>query len=735
MTFVQRCIRSLLAVGLGFSVLAALPQVRAADQTSPEAATALLDWSRSIWSEAQTGKAAPARALIERFPPESAAASEDLALAVERYRRNLERRETHRDQRIEEVRSELADRSEEGNLLKALKAAIEWHALARSKEEMLRTPEIRSLVERAEREARDAERDGRWLDSHALYNYLHVLYEEQRTYESDLRRLSQRLLMLRLYTPETLHRMRNEQRLAQGEEALPPYNKVGEDWHEKLAGIDENMLFRPIASAMVNHVDRVPLSKMLTGGFRSIRTLVTTDNLAEAFPGLEDEKARETMLRFLDERIAACQEKPQGLDYADLREQFFALRDVNAATVRIAPESLIHEFTNGAFAELDEFSAVVWPDEMEQFQRMTEGVFKGVGVQITLNEALDIKVVTPLEGTPAARAGIRSGDVIRKVNGDSTLGMSLNQAVERITGPAGTTVTLTIERPGTEQPIEFTLVRAEIPIYSVRGWRRTGAQETDWDYFIDAPNQIAYVRISSFNPTTTQEMRAAISRMNQKGLKGLILDLRGNPGGLLTEAVGIASLFIRDGIIVTQEDNKGDVRERQKAQAGPRLPEIPVVVLINGGSASASEIVAGALQDYRRAVLVGDRSFGKGSVQNVFLLGSKGAFKLTTQYYRLPGSQGEPGRLIHKRPDSTSWGIEPDVSVEVLVNQFREAFDLRQNADIVEFDEQGRLVVREDQPDPSRLVLDGLDPQLETALLLIQSQVIPASISTRAAAN
>ncbi len=728
--------RSALASGLALLTTLA-PAAFAQETATPEATTALLDWSREIWTAAQTGKSAPAIDLLERLPPQTEEAGVgDLALAVERYKGNIAKRESDRAQRIEEVKADLEKHADENELLKALKSAIEWHTLATDKSEVLHSPKVQLLVDQAVSDAKAAEEKGAWLDAHALYNHLNVLFEEQRTYEADLRRLSQRLLMLRLYTPERLYQMRNVQRLAEGEEALPPYNKIGEDWHEKLAGITEQMLTRSMGNASVSHVDRVPMSKMLVGAYRAVRTMATTDDLSDAFPGLADAPARETFVRFTDERIAAIQEKPnEEWDYGDLIESYKALRNLNSATVKIAPEALIHEFTNGGFGELDDFSAVIWPDEMEQFSRTTEGTFKGVGVQITLNEALEIKVVTPLEGTPAARAGIRAGDLIRKVDGDSTLGMSLNQAVERITGPAGTPVTVTIEREGVEEPIDFTLTRAEIPIYSVKGWRRVGAKETQWDWYVDRPNQIGYARITQFNTNTTQEMRAALNSMTESGLKGLILDMRGNPGGLLSEAVGISSLFIPDGIIVTQEDNQGAVREKQTAVKGPRIPEIPVVVLINGGSASASEIVAGALQDYRKAVLVGDRSFGKGSVQNVFVLGPKAAFKLTTQYYRLPGREGQPGRLIHKRPDSTQWGIDPDVEVEVLPKQFGEAFQLRQDADIVEFDDAGNLVENADRPDPSRLITEGLDPQLETGLLLIQSQVVPAMIGARAEAR
>ncbi|MCA9311575.1 MAG: hypothetical protein KDA21_10245, partial [Phycisphaerales bacterium] len=196
-----------------------------------------------------------------------------------------------------------------------------------------------------------------------------------------------------------------------------------------------------------------------------------------------------------------------------------------------------------------------------------------------------------------------------------------------------------------------------------------------------------------------------------------------NPGGLLDEAVNIVSLFV-DGrqVVVTQRDAAGVARDVQKTRRGPvRIDDdIPVVVLVNGGSASASEIVAGCLQDYEKAVIVGERSFGKGSVQNVFPLSDdKARFKLTTQYYYLPS-----GRLIHRREGSATWGIEPDVEVEALPGQISDALALRQDADVIEFDNTGHPVQKEDLPDPTRLLTEGLDPQLETAVLLVKSQLV-----------
>ncbi len=726
---------TLAAVALGGTLLAPAPVLaRDRDNAAPQA---LADWSRDLWTTAKSGRSSQALDLIGAFPgPANTPAGAELMSVVERYRGNIEKRESARRERLTELDADLVKAAEKGDLLAALRAAIETHTLSTEKREVLERDSIKDLVTKAEAAARAAELEARWLDAHNLYNRLHLLLEESGTYQVDLRRIGQRLMMLRLYVPRRLHEMRSAQRVAEGEPALPPFNEIGEDWRDKLKDVEEPMAYRSIQAAAQLHVDHVPMSQMLAGGLRAVRTLADTPDLSQAFPGLADDAARAQFLRHIDDKLETLKDPVRPLDYTAMVGSVRALLNSNAATVKIPVPAIVHEFANGAMGELDDFSSIIWPDELAQFERTTEGTFKGVGIQITLNDAMEIKVVTPLEGTPAARAGLRPNDLIRKIDSDSTLGMSLTQAVERITGKEGTRVMLTIEREGAEGPLEFDLVRAEIPIYSVKGWLRDGPRETDWDYMIDRASRIGYVRITQFTNRTTREFRSAIEEMLASGVKGVVLDLRNNPGGLLSEAVGVVSQYVPEGVVVTQEDNQGRERERQSIVPGQAsLANLPVVVLINGGSASASEIVAGCLQDYHKAVIVGDRSFGKGSVQNVFGLGSKAAFKLTTQYYRLPGKDGQPGRLIHKRPKSETWGVEPDVEVEMLPKQFSDAIQIRLDADIVEFDAQGNLVNRDARPDPSRLITEGLDPQLETALLLIQSQVLANTVGSRASLN
>ncbi|TVQ30083.1 MAG: S41 family peptidase [Phycisphaeraceae bacterium] len=684
----------------------------------------IAEWAGQVWSKAQTGDADAALSLISRLPTEhNDPAVQLLRAGFDRREANQAQAEQSRTDRKAEARTEMAEHLAKDNLTEALRVAVEIQALARDDEKtrFLTEPDMRDLIKRAERRARKAEEEGSWLDAQEHFYRLHLLHEEEGRFRPDIERVGRRIMMLRLYTPARLHEMRNAQRIAREEEKLPPFNAIGEDWREKLDGINRNMVVRALNTSNAAYVDGADMSEMLIGGLKAVRVMATTNDLDQVFPKLTDRNASRRFLDSIDTELRQIEGRRARAGFFELSQTLDRLFRANNATVRIDEEALLHEFGNGAMESLDEFSAFIWPDELRRFQRSTQGRFTGVGIQISLDEAMQLNVVTPLEGTPAHRAGIRRGDIIREVDGESTLGISITQAQDRITGEKGTRVTLTIERKGEPEPINYEIIRDEIPIYSIKGWNRTGARETDWDWFIDRDNKIGYVRITQFTEATTREMRTALRDMRRTGLNGLIVDLRFNPGGLLSEAVSIANLFVDDGVIVTQHDSAGAETERQRARRGyAELADLPVVVLVNEGSASASEIVAGCLQDYNKAIVVGARTFGKGSVQNVYpLSGGRAALKLTTQYYRLPD-----GRLIHRRPGADQWGVEPDVVVSTLPNQMNDAIRLRMDADVMPVGEDGEPLADEERPDPIGLLNDGIDPQLETALLLVQSQSI-----------
>ncbi|MBX3351375.1 MAG: PDZ domain-containing protein [Phycisphaeraceae bacterium] len=684
------------------------------------------EWSRLVWMNAEAGKSEVVFKLLEALPRNHAStAVTSLRDAVDLRERHIQDREATRVTRMEELRAELAERLDKKEYDKALNSAVELQDLSGDKQAFLRDPQIMDLVARAEDAARRAEASNEWLRAQSLYFRLSLLFENTKRYDVELKRLSQRLTYLRLYAPKTLHEMRDAERVRDGKDKLPPFNAIGEDWKERLKGIDRGMVLRAMMRADQANVDGVGLGEMIIGGLRAVENLATTGALTQTFPSLADMKARESFLSQLSAEARRYDNRANAGQF-ELRRAISTLLQANSTTVNLPEEAILQAFGDGAMLALDEFSSIIWPFDMNQFMRSTQGSFQGVGIQIQLDEAGNLKVVTPIEGTPAQRAGIKRGDIIRRIDKDSTLGVTLLQAVDRITGPAGTKVTLGVEREGVEDMIEVTLTRAQIPIYTVKGWERNGPSETDWNWFIDDQSGVGYIRLTQFTENTSRDFDNAIRAMQARGLKGLILDMRFNPGGLLSQAVAIANRFVDDGVIVSQHDARGFQTDRQVARRGlATLNRIPVAVLVNEGSASASEIVAGVLQDYAKsgrisAILVGATTYGKGSVQNVYdLADGVAALKLTTQYYKLPG-----GRLIHRRPGADGWGVAPDIEVKMLPKQVGNALELRQDADIVEFDGRGKPVLSDNRPDPKRLLSEGIDPQLETALLLLKSRIL-----------
>jgi carboxyl-terminal processing protease len=302
---------------------------------------------------------------------------------------------------------------------------------------------------------------------------------------------------------------------------------------------------------------------------------------------------------------------------------------------------LIESAINGMLAGLDPHSAYLNPKHFRDMQVQTRGEFGGLGIEVTMENGV-VKVVSPIEDTPASKAGLMSGDLITHLDKDPILGLTLQEAVEKMRGPVNSPITLTVVRKGVEDPFDVTVVRDMIHINPVK----YNAEGDD----------VGYIRLTTFNEQTTENMQKAIEDLKTKlgpNLKGYILDLRNNPGGLLDQAISVSDDFLDQGAIVLTRGRNLEETQRSNARAGDITDGKKMIVLVNGGSASASEIVAGALQDHHRATVVGTRSFGKGSVQTIIPLGSNGALRLTTARYYTPS-----GRSIQAK------GIEPDVVVE-----------------------------------------------------------------------
>ena len=304
-------------------------------------------------------------------------------------------------------------------------------------------------------------------------------------------------------------------------------------------------------------------------------------------------------------------------------------------------DQLIENAINGMLTSLDPHSSYMNARDAEDMRTQTRGEFGGLGIEVTMEEDL-VKVITPIDDTPASRAGVLAGDLISKIDGQDVRGLKLEEAVEKMRGKVNTPIKLTILRKGADKPIELTIMRDIIAVKAVKS---------------RVENDVGYLRVISFTEKTYDDLSAAIEKIKAEvpadKLKGYVLDLRLNPGGLLDQAINVSDAFLERGEVVSTRGRNDDETRRFNASPGDLSDGKPVIVMVNGGSASASEIVAGALQDLRRATVLGTRSFGKGSVQTIIPMGEAGALRLTTALYYTPSGKSIQGT-----------GITPDIKVE-----------------------------------------------------------------------
>jgi carboxyl-terminal processing protease len=324
----------------------------------------------------------------------------------------------------------------------------------------------------------------------------------------------------------------------------------------------------------------------------------------------------------------------------------------------------------------DPYTQYVPPADTDEFNKALRGTYAGIGAEVNISDGY-LQIVTPMADSPALEAGVLAGDIVLEIEGESTFKMPVDDAIDRLTGEIGTPVNIRVRHlDGSEE--QLTIIRAQIVTQTVRGLRRVGE---DWNHCVDGDLGISYVKVTQFNADTVRELEQALQQLRAGGqLNGLILDLRDDPGGALPTAVGMADLFLDSGVIVSVRPRVGE-EATFTAQANRTMTGFPIVVIVNGQSASASEIVAGALQDNGRAKVLGTRTFGKGSVQEVRELPyARGTLKFTTAHYYLPS-----GRNINRNPDSETWGVDPDPGMVVPVSneQYLESFRARREYEII----------------------------------------------------
>jgi carboxyl-terminal processing protease len=391
----------------------------------------------------------------------------------------------------------------------------------------------------------------------------------------------------------------------------------------------------------------------------------------------------------------------------------------NEYVEEVEPRKLFKGAMEGIVGQLDRYSGYTSAEDFAQLQEDLQGEFGGIGIMVRIDpESTRLMVLSPLVGAPAHKAGLKAGDTILEISGKDTKGMTFQDSVGLMRGKKGTSVKLKVQHAGEEQPFEVTLVRDTIPIESVLGDSRR--PDGAWNFRLSDKPQVGYIRIAQFDEHTTRDTENALRQLLDGGdLEGLILDLRGNAGGLLDAAVEICDMFLDSGVIVTTRGRSGDIRSQQDAEPGVLVPpKLPVAILVNQDSASASEIVAACLQDHKRAKIVGQRTWGKGTVQHVIDLegGRRGALRLTVATYWRPSQKN-----IHKLRDAKEeddWGVRPDegLDVSITVEQLENLFKVRQQRDLP-------LVASDaGEPKDERPTLLSADPQLKKAVETIETE-------------
>ena len=376
----------------------------------------------------------------------------------------------------------------------------------------------------------------------------------------------------------------------------------------------------------------------------------------------------------IDKTTLMAQAKNEADDRSQVYEQLNLFGEVfdrirSGYVEDVDSSDLISAAIRGMLTSLDPHSGYMPPENFEDMQVDTKGAFGGLGIEVTQEDGF-VKVVSPMDGTPASDAGIQSGDFITHVDGEAILGLSLSEAVDKMRGPVGSEVSLTIVRNLDEEPFDIVIIRDIIKLTAAR---------------VRIEDDVIIIRVTTFNEQTTPNIEKGIKEKidelsGEENVSGFIIDLRNNPGGLLSEAISVSDMFLNQGEIVSTRGRYNGQAKRYSASKGDLAKNKPLVVLINGGSASASEIVAGALQDHKRAVILGTKSFGKGSVQSVIPLGENGAMRLTTARYYTPS-----GRSIQ------ALGVVPDIIVEQLPRLNKEKEEDEPSTRITEADLKGAL--------------------------------------------
>jgi carboxyl-terminal processing protease len=712
---------------------AAQPAPKAGEQLSlhsesaAETATSTTAESIVVKTAAQLiygGQIDAASELIKQTGTDQQSQPGRLLAIVEQYREITRRREQSREAAYREQLSELEkfragsdtndandanDVNDVNNLTPVLAviAKISEFADQQQKDELLSDSFVKGVFQKAVARADEFEAKGKWLDAYiTCYSWLQVIDEDNQAYSD--------------YA---------EQLVAKANIVASFQDSPCETRKERLKGVRKKMFVRAIGALNFNYVSVIDYRQMVTKAIKRCKLLaeVMKFPIDDFRLAIENRKSFSAWSAGLDAILDESNQSPMGISKDEFIDVFENVLALNKTTAELPEEILIVQFAEAALSALDSHTLIIWPRQKEDFEKLMTNEFTGIGIEISKVKGL-LTVVSLLLDTPAFNSGlIDAGDIIEKVDDVPTKDMTLMCAVKNITGPAGTKVTLMIRHPSEDKNVEgkildVTLTRARVTVPTIRGWQRT--ETGRWLYMIDGVSKIGYVRITGFSKRTASDLEGALSRLEAEGLKGLILDLRFNSGGLLNSAVDVTDKFIEEGLIVSTRPRFG-VWTYEAAHKKNTHPNYPLVVLINRFSASASEIVAGALADkaHNRAVLVGERTHGKGSVQGIISYLNGGAqLKYTMAYYHLPSGQKVESQDTMKKRGREDWGIRPNIEVKLRSDELKEKFDVQRDNDVLVKADHDKATA----PLKKHMVEETLaaDPQLAVGVLIIKTKLI-----------
>ena len=655
---------------------------------------------------------------------------EELAKIVQEYQTISQRRRKAREAAYAERLAELEkfrvaadtndvnDVNDTSAILSVIAKACEF-ANEAQRSELLCEPFVERTIQKVKTRASEFEAEGKWLDAYiTCYSWLQAIEPNNEAYSAYAEQLIERANIASSFQDSPC-----------------------ETSEERYESVVKQMFVRAINALNSNYVSIIDYRQMATKAIRRCELLAEVmrdsylerDTECESDPERSEERLgaqiQDTQYTAWSAALAVISDEvkqsPMGVSRDKFIDVFEKVLALNEATAGLPEGILIAQFAEAALGVLDAHTVMIWPRQVEDFEKAMTNEFTGIGIEISKPKGL-LTVISLLPDTPAYYSGLDAEDVIEAVDGVETKDMTLICAVRNITGPEGTKVTLTVRSPGQRQSRDITITRAKITVPTIRGWQRTEAGK--WLYMIDEANKIGYVRITNFSEKTASDFEKILVQLEAEGLKGLILDLRFNSGGLLDSAIQITDKFIKEGPIVITRSRSWVSSTYAAAHKAKTHPGYPLVVVANQYSASASEIVAGALADelHNRAILVGERTHGKGSVQGITHYPKGGAhLKYTMAYYHLPSGQRVESREAMEKRDRKDWGVGPNIEVKLRSDEFRKMVNVQKDNDVlVKADhDNGSVPLRKHTAEETL----AADPQLAVGVLVIKSKLIEGS--------